>query len=238
MSQENVSQLLQKAQQALQVGDKKTASTLINQILAVDFTNPQVWQFLHSMLAKDVPLETFKLQFTQKYYPSKLNLLVQAQNDNVPIPATMPISTQPRLTKKCPYCAEEILIDATVCRFCGRDLTKEHPQAIAEKRKELTTKLIGLEKNLASNERALQEWQQVAQQESRGVTQSEIVFLIGILLTPVVVGIFLIIVSGLAYFTHKGKRDNAENNQTTIRSNIENLRKMIAEAKIELATLG
>jgi len=40
-----------------------------------------------------------------------------------------------RLTKRCPACAEEILLEATVCRFCGRNLSSHDvAQALEEQR--------------------------------------------------------------------------------------------------------
>jgi len=30
-------------------------------------------------------------------------------------------------TKQCPFCAERIKQEAKVCRFCGRELTDQHP---------------------------------------------------------------------------------------------------------------
>lgn len=234
MADQTTDNLLDKVQAYLQIGDKKKASILLNKILAHDFTNPTAWKFLHEILGKDMHFETFKTQFSQQYYPEKAHLLTDNARSSSFISDPKPSS---RSTKKCPYCAEEILIDAIICRFCKCDLTKEHPDVIADKRKALTDTLAELEQDLAGLERELDEWKQTAQKEARATTQSEIVFFVGILLTPILIGFILIIISGSAYFSHKGKRTQAENTQTEIRLDIEDVRKEITELKLALTNL-
>jgi len=137
MTPNEIDTLFSKAQQALQSGDKKTAGLVIHQILKDDFTNHQAWQLLQQLFNDSSPLDDFKIQFAQKYYPDKVNLLqaVSEQRSNKSwdkiIDSTQP-APKPK-TQKCPFCAEEILAEEEFCHHCGHDLSKGYPKEAVKK---------------------------------------------------------------------------------------------------------
>ena len=140
--------------------------------------------------------------------------------------------------KKCPYCAEEIQDEAIICKHCGRDLTRESPEIIAQQRGQLTRQLAELEKKLATWKRYLEEQSQLAQQAGRQVTGAYVGLFIGLFLIPAFgLGLILVIAGILAAITQSGKRKEAEDNQTKARKNIELIQRKIVETKTELASI-
>lgn len=72
---ENLSRLLKKARRAYQSGDRGLAAHLVDKILRQDYTHRGVWKLLYSQYGSGQSLKTFQIEFTEQYYPDKIDLI-------------------------------------------------------------------------------------------------------------------------------------------------------------------
>ena len=72
---EDLGQLYNKARSAYRSGDRGKAAYLIDQILKQDYNHRGAWKLLHREYGGKQPLKEFQLEFTEQYYPDKLDLL-------------------------------------------------------------------------------------------------------------------------------------------------------------------
>ena len=66
-----------------------------------------------------------------------------------------------RPTRRCPACAEDILLEATVCRFCGRTLTAEESARARQEHDDRTQAAVSARKRAAEAERQQRELRRV-----------------------------------------------------------------------------
>ncbi len=160
------------------------------------------------------------------------------------IPDIPPISSQEsmttvarRTTKKCPYCAEEILIEAKVCRFCGRSLIGGPPEIVTRKRVELTQRLADCEKELAELERQLQEYEEMAQLASHGYSVGCTGLIVSIVLIPLVIGVLIAPFALIGMLVNQSRIAKATERKSQIRPKIEEVRAEMADLRAKLSVL-
>ncbi len=73
---ENIGKLLKKAQRAYKAGDRGAAAFYIDKILRQNYTHRRTWKVLYREYGSGQKLQDFQREFTEQYFPEKLDLLL------------------------------------------------------------------------------------------------------------------------------------------------------------------
>jgi hypothetical protein len=134
---------LQQGIDALKAGDRTNARRLLFDATKQDPDSERAWGWLYNASDTDAERLNCLKQMTRinpgnEKANTLLKKLAETLIEDYPLEE---VSSQApaQATKKCPYCAETVLAEAAVCKYCGRNI---HPSMVQAERLQLQSKSI------------------------------------------------------------------------------------------------